>query len=186
MRFSPLPIHGARLVETEPVQDGRGQFARTYCAREFAQHGITTPFVQCNVSLTTSRGTIRGMHLQAAPHAEAKLVRCVSGSAYDVMLDLRPDSPTFARWHAVELSARTRNAVYIPAGCAHGFQALEDGCELFYQMSAYYVPEAKRGVRWNDPAFAIQWPLAAGRLSGDDEAFPDFDRERWTRDWGGT
>lgn len=182
MRFTALPIAGSFLIEIESATDERGLFARTYCAREFASHGISETFVQCNLSVTSKRGTIRGMHLQAAPHGEAKLVRCTRGSAFDVVLDLRPESRSFMSWHALVLDAEARNAIFIPTGCAHGFQALNDDCELFYQMANYYVPDAKRGVRWNDPAFSIPWPLSPSELSEDDTAFPDFECAKWVAD----
>ncbi len=183
MKFASLPIAGAFLVEIEPATDERGTFARTYCEREFAAHGIAVRFVQCNVSVTNRRGMLRGLHLQARRSAEAKLVRCVRGSAYDVMVDLRPASATFMRWHAVQLDAAARNATFIPEGCAHGFQALSDDCELFYQMSAFYAPEAKRGFRWDDPAFSVRWPIAEPMLSAADLALPVFDRQAWQREW---
>jgi dTDP-4-dehydrorhamnose 3,5-epimerase len=183
MKFTPTPLAGAFVVELEPNEDERGMFARTYCEREFATHGIRARFVQANVSVTRQRGMLRGMHLQAPPHEEAKLVRCVHGRVHDVMLDLRPGSATFAKWYAVELDAERHNAVYIPEGCAHGFQALRADSELLYQMSAFYVPEAKRGVRWNDPVFGIAWPVPDALVSESDQSFARFDAEQWRRAW---
>jgi dTDP-4-dehydrorhamnose 3,5-epimerase len=180
VKFTPMPIAGAFVVEIEPHEDERGMFARTFCEREFAAHGLRTRFVQCNLSVTRKRGMLRGMHLQAPPHEEAKLVRCVKGRVYDVTLDLRAGSATFMKWHPVELAAERRNAVYIPEGCAHGFQALTDDCELEYQISAEYSPGAKRGVRWDDAAFGIRWPLAHPVLAKDDIAFAPFDRDSWS------
>jgi dTDP-4-dehydrorhamnose 3,5-epimerase len=181
LKFTALPVEGAWEIGLEPAIDERGLFGRTWCEREFAGHGIGARFVQSNLSVTRSRGMLRGMHLQARPHQEAKLIRCVRGRVYDVMLDLRPASPTFLRWHAVELDAEGRNAVYIPEGCAQGFVALADDCELHYQMSAFYVPEAKRGVLWNDVAFGIRWPVADPIVSAADQSFPRFDATNWKK-----
>jgi dTDP-4-dehydrorhamnose 3,5-epimerase len=179
LKFAELPIEGAWEIGLEPARDERGLFARTWCEREFAAHGMDARFVQSNLSVTKGRGMLRGMHLQARPHEEAKLIRCVRGRVYDVMLDLRPTSPTFLRWHGIELDAERRNAVYIPEGCAHGFVTLADDCELHYEMSAFYVPEAKRGVLWNDPAFGIRWPVAEPTVSAADRSFAPFDPAAW-------
>lgn len=160
MRFTPLSVAGSYLVEPEPVEDARGFFARTFCSDEFAHHGLNPALVQCSVSYNRRAGTLRGMHYQQPPHAEAKLVRCTAGAIYDVVLDLRPDSPSYLRWDARELGADNRRAVYIPEGCAHGFLTLADASEVFYQMSAPYHPAAAAGVRWDDPAFSIEWPAA--------------------------
>ena len=176
MRLSPTAIAGAQLVELERIDDERGFFARSYCAREFQAAGLAECAAQCNVSFNRSRGTLRGMHFQRAPHAEAKLVRCTRGTIYDVIVDLRKDSSSFLKWVAVELSAENRRALYIPEGIAHGFQTLEDACEVFYQMSAFYHPEAAAGVRWNDPAFRIEWPIAKPTVSPRDAGYPDFKR----------
>jgi len=183
VKFDALPVQGAWEIGLEPARDERGVFARTWCEREFAANGITTRFVQSNLSVTRSRGMLRGMHLQARPHEEAKLIRCVRGRVYDVILDLRPASKTFLRWHAVELDAEKGNAVFIPQGCAHGFVTLVDDSELHYQMSAFYVPDAKRGVLWNDPAFAIIWPVSEPTVSAADRAFPPFEAARWRRSY---
>jgi dTDP-4-dehydrorhamnose 3,5-epimerase len=164
----------AKLVELERIEDERGFFARSFCARDFQAEGLDPCMAQCNVSYNRRRGTLRGMHFQRAPHAEAKLVRCTRGSIYDVIVDLRPDSPSFRRWLAVELTDENRRALYVPRGFAHGFQTLADDCEVFYQMSEFYVPDAATGVRWNDPAFAIAWPIANPILSPRDASYPDF------------
>jgi dTDP-4-dehydrorhamnose 3,5-epimerase len=175
MLFLPTALPGVFVIEVEPRADARGLFARTYCAEEFAAHGLCTAWAQCNVSFNVKAGTLRGMHWQAAPHEEVKLVRCTAGAALDVVADLRPGSPTYKKWVAVELTAENRRAVYIPGGFAHGFQTLTDGTELFYQMSAFYVPEAARGARWDDPALNIEWPACAGRvIAPRDLAFPDL------------
>jgi dTDP-4-dehydrorhamnose 3,5-epimerase len=175
MIFLPTELSGVFVVEAEPKADDRGLFARTYCRDEFAARGLCVNWVQCNVSFNTRAGTLRGMHWQAAPHEEVKLVRCTAGAAFDVVADLRPDSPTYRKWVGVELTAANRRAVYIPAGFAHGFQTLADGTELFYQMSGFYAPEAARGARWDDPALGIEWPACAGRvISERDRSFPDL------------
>lgn len=174
MRILDTAIEGAKLVELEPIEDQRGFFARSFCRREFEQHGLDPALVQCNVSFNHRRGTLRGMHFQRAPHAEAKLVRCTRGAIYDVIVDLRPQSPSFMRWIPAELSAENRRALYVPRGVAHGFQTLTDDAEVLYQMSEFYAPEAAAGVRWDDPAFAIRWPIAAPIVSARDRAYPDF------------
>ncbi len=177
MRFEQTPLPGVWLIELELLDDERGWFARTFDAAEFARRGMNPAVVQCNASFNARAGTLRGMHYQAEPHGESKLVRCVRGSIFDVAVDLRPDSSTFTRWHGVELSAENRLALYIPAGLAHGFQTLVDGAEVLYQMGDPYVPDAARGVRFDDPAFGIGWPPVDGEpiVSARDRAFPDFD-----------
>ena len=173
MTFTELPLGGAFLIEPDRLEDERGFFARTFCVEEFAARGLNTTVAQCNVSYNRRRGTLRGLHYQAPPHEEAKLVRCTAGAAFHVVVDIRPGSPTFRRWHAVELSARNRNMLYIPEGFAHGFQTLDDHTELAYLMSKAYVPQAARGIRWDDPDLAIQWPSAAGLvISPRDLALP--------------
>jgi dTDP-4-dehydrorhamnose 3,5-epimerase len=174
VRFVPTPLAGLVVVEIEPREDDRGMFARTFCADEFAAHGLHASWPQCNVSWNAKRATIRGMHFQKAPHEEPKLVRCTRGRIFDVAIDLRPRSPTFKRWFGVELSAEKRSALHIPGGFAHGFQALVDDVEVFYQMGERYRPELASGVRWNDPAFAIAWPLPDPILSSKDAGYPDF------------
>ena len=174
MEFVPLKLAGAYVIEPEVRADHRGLFARTFCRDEFAERGLVSTFVQCNVSFNHKAGTLRGMHYQADPSPEVKLVRCTMGAAFDVVVDLRPDSPTYRQWASVELSAENRRAVYIPAGFAHGFQTLTDATELFYQMSEFYVPELAAGVRWDDPALGIGWPPCERRIIADrDLAFPD-------------
>jgi len=174
VKIIPTELRDAKLVELEKIEDERGFFARSFCARDFEAEGLDPCVAQCNVSYNRRRGTLRGMHFQRAPHAEAKLVRCTRGGIYDVIVDLRPDSPSFRRWLAVELTAENRRALYVPRGFAHGFQTLEDGCEVLYQMSEFYVPDAAAGVRWNDPAFAITWPIDDPILSARDASYPDF------------
>lgn len=172
MKFVETALPGAYIIEMEPLRDERGFFARSFCREEFAAHGLNPDLVQCSVSFNDKRGTLRGMHWQAKPHEEAKLVRCTMGAIHDVILDLRPDSPAFRRWVAVELTAENRRALYIPEGCAHGFQTLADNTEVFYQMSEFYHPECARGVRWDDPAFGIEWPVADPIISARDRAYP--------------
>jgi dTDP-4-dehydrorhamnose 3,5-epimerase len=175
MTFDETPIPGAWLVGLERRGDERGFFARLFCTEEFAAHGLATSFVQVNNSLTVERGTLRGMHYQLPPAAEVKLVRCVHGSLLDVVLDLRPDSPTFKSSFAAELSAENRLMMYVPEGCAHGFLTLEPDTETVYFMTAPYSPEHERGVRWNDPEFGIDWPFEPSVLSDKDRGQPDFD-----------
>jgi dTDP-4-dehydrorhamnose 3,5-epimerase len=162
------------VVEIERMEDDRGFFARTWCQREFEKHGLDSRLVQCNLSYNRSKGTLRGMHYQAPPYAEAKLVRCTAGAVYDVIVDLRPGSKSFRQWVGVELTADNRRALFIPEGLAHGFLTLADQTEVFYQMSEFYTPEGARGVRWNDLAFGIQWPAAVAVISPRDAAYPDF------------
>jgi dTDP-4-dehydrorhamnose 3,5-epimerase len=181
MIFTQLPLPDARVVELERFEDERGFFARTWCRREFAEEGLADDLVQCSLSFNRRRGTLRGMHLQLPPFREAKLVRCTRGSVLDVIIDLRPDSPTFTRHAAVELTAENRKALYIPEGFAHGFQTLEDDTELFYQMSEFYAPHHAWGVRWNDPAFGVEWPVADPVLKKRDATYPDFDAAAYER-----
>lgn len=175
MIFHQLDIPGAFLIEPERVEDRRGFFARTYCRRELEARGLDPTVVQTSVSVNRLRGTVRGMHWQAAPYEEIKLVRATRGAIFDVILDLRPGSPTWKRHAGVELTADNRLSLYVPAGVAHGFQTLEDDTEVFYQMSEFYYPEAARGVRWDDPAFEIEWPLAISMISERDLTFPPFE-----------
>lgn len=168
MRFISTAVVGAFIVELDEHIDDRGSFARTFCTETFVAQGLAGCYPQCNVSFNRRRGTLRGLHYQASPRAEAKLVRATQGRVFDVALDLREDSETFLRWASVELDASKRNAFYIPAGCAHGFLTLEDNCELFYQMSDVFVPELACGVRWNDPQFDIAWPFAPSVVSDRD------------------
>jgi dTDP-4-dehydrorhamnose 3,5-epimerase len=171
LKFLPTPLAGAYLIELEQLDDERGFFARSFCQNEFKAHGLDPVVAQCNVSFNRKRGTLRGLHYQAEPHAEAKLVRCTRGAIWDVIVDLRKASPTARKWHAVELTAENRRALYMPAGFAHGFQTLADDTEVLYQMSEFYHHESARGVRWNDPAFGIAWPLADPILSKKDESY---------------
>lgn len=171
MRFSELELAGVFLVEPEPVTDSRGFFARTWCAEEFGERGLETVVAQCNVSYNAVRGTIRGLHYQVEPFAEAKLVRCTAGAILDVAVDVREGSETRYRWLAVELTAENRNALYLPAGFAHGLQTLTDGAEVFYQMFERYSPQHARGLRWDDPRLAIAWPLASPTISDRDRSF---------------
>jgi dTDP-4-dehydrorhamnose 3,5-epimerase len=173
MILTELQLKGAHLIEPERLVDERGFFARTWCQQEFEAHGLNPRLVQCNISFNTKKNTLRGLHYQA-PHEEAKLVRCTMGAIYDVIVDLRSDSPTFKQWIAVELTATNRRMLYIPEGFAHGFQSLEDNTEVFYQMSELYAPTGARGVRWNDPVFGIQWPAAIACISDRDNSYPDF------------
>jgi dTDP-4-dehydrorhamnose 3,5-epimerase len=176
MRFRELPLGGAFLVEPEPAADERGFFARAWCRREFEAHGIRADWVQCNISLSRRRGTLRGLHYQAAPYGEPKVVRCTRGGMYDVIVDIRPGSPTFGRWAAAELTAENRRMLYAPPGFAHGFQTLADDTEVLYLMGEFYHPEAGRGLRWDDPALAIAWPRCPRRIiSKRDLLYPDFD-----------
>lgn len=176
MRFVQTPLNGAWVIDLDLLGDERGWFARTFDAEEFAARGLKADVVQCNASFNARRGTLRGMHYQAEPHGESKLVRCVRGAVFDVAVDLRAGSPTLCGWHGVELSAENRLAFYIPPGLAHGFQTLSDDAEVLYQMGHPYVPEAARGVRWDDPAFAIEWPDVDGPriVSERDSAYPDY------------
>ncbi|MFH1618763.1 MAG: dTDP-4-dehydrorhamnose 3,5-epimerase [bacterium] len=174
MLFVETKLKGAFIVEPERLEDERGFFARICCRREFEGHGLSPRLVQCNISFNKKKGTLRGMHYQAAPYAEAKLVRCTMGAIYDVILDLRPESPTLRQWAAVELNAENRKMLYIPEGLAHGFQTLTADAEVFYQMAEFYHPECARGVRWDDPAFGIKWPLSDRIMSEKDLNYPDF------------
>jgi dTDP-4-dehydrorhamnose 3,5-epimerase len=173
MILTELPLAGAFVVEPERLADERGFFARTYCAREFAQRGVTTRFVQCNTSFNRLRGTLRGLHYQQGPHAEAKLVSCTRGAIFDVVVDVRPDSPTYRRWHGVELSEQNARLLYVPEGFAHGFQTLRDDTTVFYQMGEFHAPESARGIRWDDPCLGIAWPPADARvISARDLSYP--------------
>ena len=174
MRFLPTEIAGVTLIEPELLNDERGFFARTWCQREFAEHGLNDQLVQCSLSHNHRRGTLRGMHYQLAPHQEAKLVHCVRGAIYDVILDLRDDSPTRLQWQAFELTAEDHRMLYIPEGLAHGFQALEDITQVFYLMAHWHHPQSAAGIRWDDPAFGIHWPLPVSVISPRDSQYPDY------------
>jgi dTDP-4-dehydrorhamnose 3,5-epimerase len=174
MIFTNATIPGVWLVTPELREDFRGFFARTWCEREAAAVGLTERWVQSSVSYTKTKGTLRGLHFQRAPYEETKLVRCTAGAVYDVVVDLRPDSPAFRQHVAVELTAENRAAIYIPRGCAHGYQTLVDGVEMLYQMSEFYAPEQSAGVRWDDPAFGIPWPDRNPTIAERDRSYPDF------------
>ena len=174
MIFKETRLKGAFLIELEKRIDDRGFFARSHCQREFEAHGLNPRVVQCNISFNKRKGTLRGMHFQAKPHEEARLVRCTRGAIYDVIIDLRPDSVTFKQWLAEELTAGNYRILYVPEGLAHGFLTLRDRTEVFYQMSEFHVPDSARGVRWDDPAFGIQWPMAVQVISDRDRKYPDF------------
>jgi dTDP-4-dehydrorhamnose 3,5-epimerase len=174
MQFHTTELPGVVIVNSSADVDKRGSFARTFDAEKFAAAGLPGSWPQCNTSASKRRGTLRGMHFQAPPRPDPKLVRCTRGRVFDVALDLRPQSAAFRRWFGVELSHAGRNALFIPAGCAHGFLTLEDDCELLYMMAESYVPELARGVRWNDPAFAIAWPFEPAAMSERDASWPDF------------
>lgn len=174
MVFKELELSGAYLIEPDRHEDERGFFARTWCRREFEDHGLNPQLVQCSMSRSLREGTLRGLHYQSPPHAEAKLVRCTAGAIYDVIVDLRPGSPTFRQHVGLVLSAGDNCALYVPEGLAHGFLTLADRCDVFYQMSAFYEPAAARGVRWNDPAFGIRWPAPIRVISERDRSYPDF------------
>lgn len=179
MIFRETGLDGAWLIEPERIRDERGYFARTWCVDEFHEHGIDVNFLQCSTSYNERHGTLRGIHLQAAPFGEAKLVRCTRGRLCDVMVDLRPDSLTFGRWKAFELSADNGRLVYLPEGFGHGFQTMEDATEIAYRISEIYQPNASLGIRWDDPDLAVSWPAPdAAILSGRDRALPSFEQFR--------
>ncbi len=174
MIFNETKLAGVYIIEPERLSDERGFFARTWCQREFDAYGLNSRLAQCSLSFNLKRGTLRGLHYQIEPHAETKLVRCTLGSLYDVVVDLRPASPTYRQWLPVELSADNHRMLYVPPGLAHGFQTLVDQTEVFYQICEFYHPESARGVRWNDPTFNIHWPLPDPILSEKDRTYPDY------------
>ncbi len=174
MIFHESKLRGVFEIEIERHLDERGFFARTWCKKEFEEHGLDSRVAQSSISFNARRGTLRGVHYQAAPNAETKIVRCTQGSVYDVVLDLRGESPTFKEWISVILSAEQRNMIYIPEGCAHGFLTIADDTEVLYQMTEFFAPESARGVRWNDPAFGIAWPEKVEVISERDRMYPDF------------
>jgi dTDP-4-dehydrorhamnose 3,5-epimerase len=177
MKFTETALKGAFIIDIEKREDARGFFARTYCAREFAVHGLPEQMVQTNMSLTRSQGTLRGMHYQVQPHAEDKLVRCMQGAIWDAIVDIRPESPTYCQWIGVELSDTNGRMLLVPQGFAHGFLTLSDNAVVTYQVSAFYSPGAERGARHDDPSFGIQWPQPVVDLSDKDGSWPDFIRE---------
>lgn len=176
MRFIATPLSGAYVVELEPHGDDRGHFARTFCQAEFSAHGLNPTIVQANTAFSKHKGTLRGMHYQIAPHAEAKLVRCVRGALFDVMVDLRPDSATYCQWFGLDLTPGGGQMLYVPEGFAHGYQTLVDDTEVLYQVSAGYAPQAEQGARWDDVSFGIQWPIVDGVILSDkDKTWQDFE-----------
>jgi dTDP-4-dehydrorhamnose 3,5-epimerase len=172
MRFIETPLPGVWIIEPERLEDERGFFARTWCRSEFEARGLNADLEQCNIAFNAQKGTLRGMHWQATPHGEAKLIRCTRGAVWDVALDLRPASPMFLKWFGVELSAQNRRMFFIPEGLAHGLQTLEDSSEMFYQMSTNYHAPSVRGARFDDPAFAIEWPLPISIIAEKDKSWP--------------
>jgi dTDP-4-dehydrorhamnose 3,5-epimerase len=174
MIFTACKLTNAYLIDLDPKVDERGFFARSYCRNEFAAHGLHLDYVQSNLSFNARRGTLRGMHYQAKPDEEVKLVRCIRGAIYDVIIDLRKDSPTYKQWLGVELDADCRRMLYAPAGVAHGYLTLADNTEVQYQVSVFYSPQSERAVRWNDPAFNVKWPMQPEVISAKDRRHPDF------------
>ncbi len=172
MRFVPLEITGAFLIDIDPHADERGLFARVFSEDEFAGHQLPTRYPQCSASFNHLRGTVRGLHYQRKPYEEAKVVRCTRGSIFDVIVDLRPDSPTFRRWLGLELTEDNRRSIFVPAGIAHGFQTLSNNAEVYYQISAPYVPEAACGIRWDDPSIKVRWPIPVSMISSRDATLP--------------
>ncbi len=174
MKFTETWFAGAFLIDVEPREDERGFFARTFCRREFEDHGLKPNLLQCSLSFNRRQGTIRGIHFQRSPFQETKIVRCTAGAIFDVIVDLRADSPTFLKYLAVELTAENRRSLYVPKDFAHGFQTLADETEVTYQMSEFYAPNSAAGLRWNDPLLAIEWPLPVSVISPQDAAYADF------------
>jgi dTDP-4-dehydrorhamnose 3,5-epimerase len=174
VKFHKTELDGAYIIELEKIQDNRGFFARTWCQKELDEHGLAAKVAQANVSYNATAGTLRGMHYQVAPYEETKLIRCTRGSLYDVIVDLRPDSPTYKKWLGVELTADNYKMLYVPAQFAHGFITLEDNTEAIYFVSEFYTPGAEGGLRWNDPAFAIDWPREPAVISDKDANWPDY------------
>jgi dTDP-4-dehydrorhamnose 3,5-epimerase len=174
MRFTELPLAGAYVIDVEPFVDERGEFARTYCREEYLAHGLDPEVSQCSTSWNPRRGTLRGLHFQRPPHQETKVVRATRGAAFGAVVDLRPGSPTYCSWHGVELRADEHRMVYVPKGMAFGFQTLEDETEILYQMSEPYTETHYAGVRWDDPAFGIEWPAGERMISEKDASYPDF------------
>ena len=172
MKFTETPLPGAYIIDVEPMRDERGFFARTFCREEFEAHGLEPGLVQCSISYNARKGIHRGLHYQAPPHEETKVVRCTAGAIYDVIVDLRPRSPTERQWFGIELSGNNRRMLYVPRGFAHGFQVLADHSEVAYQMSEFFHPESVRGVRWDDPTLSVKWPLPGIIASASDQALP--------------
>ncbi len=178
MTFTETKLPGAYLIEVQKIEDHRGFFGRAWCAKEFEAHGLTAKIAQINTSRTNKKGTIRGMHFQAAPYGEAKFIRCTRGRIYDVIIDLRPDSPTFMQWIGHELSEANYRMVYVPEYFAHGFVSLEDDCEVYYPVTEFYTPQVERGIRWNDTAFNIEWPVPIEIYTEKDMSHPNFTLDR--------
>jgi dTDP-4-dehydrorhamnose 3,5-epimerase len=174
MIFTETELNGAYIIEIEKLTDNRGFFGRAWCQKEFEQHNLIARIRQVNVSSNMRKGTLRGMHYQIAPYQETKLVRCTRGSIYDVIIDLRTSSPTYGRWTGVELTAKNYRLLYVPEDFAHGFQTLEDNTEVTYQVSQFYMPGSEGGIRWNDPAFSIEWPMSVQVLSEKDDNWPNY------------
>ena len=174
MKFKKTKIAGSWVVYLDQIDDERGFFARAWCRKEFASRGISSELAQANLSFSQRAGTFRGMHFQRAPHEEMKMVRCLHGAIFDVVLDLRPDSPTYCQWHGEEINSDNRRMMVVPEGCAHGFQTLVDNTEILYLVSEAYAPESESGVRWDDPTFDIKWPLSASEMSERDSSYPNF------------
>jgi dTDP-4-dehydrorhamnose 3,5-epimerase len=174
MIFTETKLSGAYVVDIERMEDERGFFARSWCRNEFVAHGLNPQLVQCNISFNAAKGTLRGMHYQEKPCEEEKLIRCTMGAIYDVIIDLRPDSPGFKKYYSIVLTPDNRKMLYVPKGFAHGFLTLEDNTEVFYQMTEYYAPGHARGVRWNDPQFGIKWPSDVRVIADRDRNYPDF------------
>lgn len=176
MRFTEAGIAGAMLIEPAPHKDDRGRFMRAWCTREFSEHGLDFLPVQANMGFSLRKGTVRGMHFQQEPAPEAKLVRCTRGAMFDVVIDLRQESPSYGKWYGAELTAENGRMLYVPERCAHGYQTLEDSTEMYYMTSQFYAPEAACGVRFDDPAFGIQWPLEPTAISEQDRNWPLMER----------
>ena len=179
MIFTKTKIEGAYLLDVKQIQDDRGFFGRSYCKTEFEENGLATTLVQVNVSSNVKKGTLRGLHMQIKPAEEAKLVRCTKGAIFDVLVDLRPQSKTFLQWFGTELTAESFKMLYVPEGCAHGYLTLLDHTDVMYQVSEFYTPSAERGFQWNDPSFAIEWPIDPIVISPKDQAHPLFNAEQW-------
>lgn len=182
MIFTKTKIQGAYILDIKKIKDERGFFGRSFCQTEFEEHGLNSKLVQANVSSNFKKGTLRGLHMQIKPAEESKLVRCTKGAIYDVMVDLRPQSSTFMQWLGVELTAESFQMLYVPEGCAHGYLTLEDDTDVMYQVSEFYTPSAEQGFKWNDPAFAIEWPFAPEVISPKDQVHPLFNIEQWLAD----
>jgi dTDP-4-dehydrorhamnose 3,5-epimerase len=181
MMFTETRVKGAYLIEPQVLEDERGFFARTWCRHEFEAHGLNSKVAQCNISFNPKKGTLRGMHFQTKPCEETKLVRCTTGAIYDVVVDVRPESPSFRQHAGAMLTPQNRHMLYVPEGCAHGFMTLEDNTEVSYQISEFYAPDHARGYRWNDPAFGIEWPMEVQVISDRDRNYPDFKRPDFER-----